>query len=199
MMDALFESVVASSGAAYVEADRKLRDSGALAEPTLRKNLHNPDPIARLLARTTLDWLEGSAQDYQAVLDYLEYIPNRLSRTPVGNPPPLLVASYLSLQFGARAVDFLAARLVKGTDWPHWKVVGVIFYLEKQARPSATEALLRFAAETPSTEWRGFAIEAIGAAHDPDIKDKIALERQYQASRGKQLPPALESLAAPRP
>lgn len=198
MMDALFESAVASFGQTYLDVDRRLRESGVLAEPTLRRNLINPDPMVRLLARTTLDWLEGSAQDYQAVLDYLEDVPKRVARTPAGTPSPLGVASHLSFQYSARAVDFLAARLVKGTDWPHWKVVAVLSYLEEQARPSATEALLRFAADTTDDEWRGFAIEAIEATRDPDIKAKVAFERQAQAARGKQLPPALEALAAPR-
>ncbi len=199
MMDARFESAVASTGQAYLEADRRLREGGEQAVLTLRENLARPDPVARLLARTTLDWLEGSGPDYQAVLDYLEYIGKLMATTPVGTPPPLGVAGHLSDTFGARAVDLLALRLVKCTDWPNWKVVSAIFYLKEQARTSATEALLRFAAETGRDDWRDFAVEAIEATRDPNLATKIAFERQYQASRGKQLPPALEALGAPRP
>lgn len=199
VMEALFDTAVKSSGQAYLDADRKLRDAGPAAVPTLRAHLQDPDPIARLVARTTLDWSEGSAADYQAVLDYLEYLPNRISRTPITRPSPLGIAGYLSLHFGAKAVDLLAARVVKGTDLPHWRVMGMIFYLKEQARPSATEALLRFAAETANDDWRSAAVEAIRAAHDPDLGAKITAERQYQAALGKSLPAALEALAAPHP
>jgi hypothetical protein len=199
VMDALFDKAVRNSGQAYLDADRALRDAGPSAAPTLRQNLNNPDAIARMVARTTLDWFEGSAADYQAVLDYLDSLPARLARTPIPSPSPLGVASYLSLHFGARAVDFLAVRLVKGTDWPHWRVIGVIFYLKEQAHPSATAALLRFAAETMEEELRGYAVEAIVAAHDADLKAKVAAERKYQAALGKQLPAAIDALASSGP
>ncbi len=194
MMDPVFEEAVNSSGPGYEEAERKLRDARAGALPTLRRNLHHSDPVARLIARVILDWFEGSAQDYQAALDYLDYVPRRLARTPIGNPSPLGVAAYLTQHFGARVVDLLAVRLVKGTDWPHWRVMAVLFYLRDHARPSITEVLLRFAAGTQNDEWRGAAIDAIRAAQDPDLRAKIEAERVYQAALGRGLHPTIVGL-----
>lgn len=194
VMQAIFDAAVQSHGQAYLDADRKLRAGGIPAEMVLRNNLHHADPVARMLARTTLDWVEGSAKDYQDTLDYLDYLPNRLARTPITVPPPSGVAAYLTLHFEGRVADFLSVRLVKGTDWEYWRVAGVLFYLKEQARPSTTEPLLRFAVETKDDELRGWAIEAITASNDPDLKAKLDVERRRTQALAIPFPAALAAL-----
>ncbi len=191
---ALFDSAVQSYGPAYVEAERKLRAGGTATEVVLRANLHHADPVARKIARVALDWLEGSAADYQAALDYLDSLPALDALTAAGVPSPLGAAGYLSMHFGAKVVDLLAVRVLKGNDWPHWRVAGVLFYLKEQARPSATEPLLRFAVETKNDEWRGWAIEAIAASKDPDLKNRLDAERRRTQALALPFPAALAAL-----
>lgn len=195
VMQALFDTAVQSHGQAYLDADRKLRAGGIAAEMVLRANLHHADPVARMLARTTLDWFEGSAKDYQDTLDYLDYLPARLSRTPITVPWPDGVGAYLTQHFEGRVADFLAVRLVKGTDWEEWRVAGVLYYyLKEQARPSTTEPVLRFAVETKNDEWRGWAIETIQASKDPDLKNKLDVERRRTQALAIPFPAALAAL-----
>jgi hypothetical protein len=198
-MDTMFETAVTSTGQAYLEAEKKLRDAGASAEPVLQKNLHRTDPIARLVARVILDWLQGSATDFQDALDYLDYLPERIAHTPMGDPSPVGIQGTLSDRFEARLVDLLGLRLVKGTDWPQWRVGGVILYLQEQARPSSTEPLLRFVVETRNDEWRRFALDAARASHDPDLKAKIAAERIRALALKLPFPPSLADLDARTP
>jgi hypothetical protein len=107
------------------------------------------------------------------------------------------IAAYLSKHFKGRVADILAVRLVKGTDWPEWSVLGVLFYLWKQKQASATAALIRFAIETPKEKWRRAAVKAIQAAADPDLQAKLAWERRRLREQEKLLPPALRDLEAP--
>ena len=193
-MDELFQEASYSSGRLYLESETKLRKSGDAALPTLRSNLQNSDPLARLIAKCLRDLLEGRAPDYEPALNYLDSLPQRLARTPITSPPPTGVAAYLTQHFGARVVEFLALRLVKETDWPHWRVMGVIFYLKDQGSPSTTAALLRFATDTRSEEWRSAAIEAIRATKDPDLSAKIAAERQRVEQQKKAFPAPLVDL-----
>ena len=194
-MDTLFEKAVASYGQDYVQVEKTLLRGGESTAATLRRNLDNTDPVARIMAQCLLDRVEGRAPDYQAALDYLDYIPKRLARTPVGLPPPRGVAAELADRFDGRVADFLALRLVKGTDWPDWQVMGVLLYLTDQHLISPTAALVRFAAETKNEGWRKAAIEAIRAARDRDLAAKIAFERGRFKAQQKMLPKALEEMS----
>jgi hypothetical protein len=198
-MDTMFEAAVTSTGPAYLDAEQRLRDAEAAAVPVLEKNLHRSDPIARLVARVILDWLQGSATNFQDALDYLDYLPERIAHTPMGDPRPDGVAGYLSDTFEARVVELLALRLVKGIDWPQWRVYGVLFYLKEQARPSTTEALLRFTVETQNDDARSDALDAIRASHDRGLKSKIAAERIRALALKLPFPPSLADLDAQTP
>ena len=119
----------------------------------------------------------------------------RLSRTPITVPWPDGVGAYLTQHFEGRVADFLAVRLVKGTDWEEWRVAGVLYYyLKEQARPSTTEPVLRFAVETKNDEWRGWAIETIQASRDPDLKNKLDVERRRTQALAIPFPAALAAL-----
>lgn len=194
-MDALLQKAIERYGKNYLDAEYQLRQGGSAAINTLQKNRNHPDPIARLMAECLLLWMQGKAPEYQEVLDYLGYIPKELAKTPVGYPPPIGICNDLSERFASRVADFLALRLVKEKDWPRWRVVGVLFYLEKQQLFSTTSALIRFAAETNSKEARGFAIEAIKAIADPDLKAKLGMGRKRLEEMHQKLPKELTNLA----
>jgi hypothetical protein len=193
-MDAIFEKAILSTGREYLAAEQQLMQGGTYAAETLSKNLQHPDPLARLTAKVLLEWMEGKAPEYQAALEYLDYIPKRLAETPAGAPRPIGVANDLNERFGGRVAEFLALRLFKEADWPRWKILGVLFYLKEQHMVSTTEALIRFASDTQNDEWRKIAIEAINAAHDPDLQNKLAAERQRIEPEKRTLPAALTTL-----
>ena len=193
-IDVVFEKALSSYGKDYLEAEQKLRDGGEQAITVLRKNLQHADPVAQLIAKTLLNWIEGKAPENQKALDYLEYYPNRIARTPITEPSPTGIARYFNIEFGSKVNDILAVRLVKGTDWPHWKVSSVLFYLKEQKLSSTTSALIRFAAETNVQKWRGYAIEAIKATKDPDLRKKVRFEQKRMKESKMEFPKELQDL-----
>jgi hypothetical protein len=197
-MDALFEKAVVSYGKDYLEAELALRNGGSAATLFLQKNLTHPDPVARLMARCLLDWMEGNRPEYIAALNYLDTLPKILARTPITSPDPTASARYLTKHYGDRVADVLALRLVKETDWPHWRVMAVLFYLQEHHLPSTTAALIRFAAQTGNERWRDTAVQAIKAIEDPDLPAKITAERQRLEKLQRVLPPPLAALEAPK-
>ena len=192
-MEALFQNAVKNRGQEYLAAESALRNSPE-SVAVLRANLQNADPIARLIATVLLDWKEGRAPEYQQALDFLEALPKRLAKTPVGMPPPTGVAADLAERFGSRIAGLIAVRLVKESPAPHWRVLTYVFYLESQALPETTPALIRFAAESENPKWRSAAIQAISKIRDPHLKDKIAAERARLQAEQKLLPPDLATL-----
>ena len=193
-MDVLFEQAVISKGADYLAAEQGLRTQPGAAEPVLRRNLANPDGMARMLAEVLLAWTGNMAREYQQTLDYLDYLPARLARTPISSPSPTGIAGYLNKHFDGRVAEFLALRLLKSPDWPRWRVLGVLFYLKDQKLPSTTAALIRYAAETANQEFAASAVEAIRSIPDPDLRKKIAAERRRAEQRGERLTQALIDL-----
>lgn len=199
-MEEIFELLVKGRGKAYLDADEKLRAGGKEAEDVLNAHIHDTDPIARLAARTTLDWLiPAKAKDYQSALDYLKALPEIEAKLITGTPSPTGTSAYLSLHYKDRLVDLLALRLVKGTDWAPWLVGAVTSYLEEQKRPSATAALLRFAVETREPEYVEWAVDAIRAANDPDLVTKLADEKARCQKLGLRFPGDLAALDKKKP
>jgi hypothetical protein len=196
-METLFEEARVSMGADYLSAERKLRGAGAAAVPTLRAKLQHPDYIARSIAKCLLNWIEGRGAEFQAALDYLDFIPRRLAKTPVGSPPPVGVAAELTDRYAARVTEFLAVRLVKSPGWPSWQSEGVLLYLREHKVASTTAPLIRFAVETQREPWRAIAIEVVKAANDPELASKIVAERQLAERQKKDFPKALSDLLPP--
>ena len=192
-MDSVVAQAGASSGEEYLALEERIRGGGEEAVAALRRHLADPDPVRQLMARTLLAWMEGRAPECPAALEFLDNLAARLAKTPVGNPPPVGVAAELADRFGPRAAECLALRLVKETAWPHWRVMGVIFYLKNQKVPATTSALIRFAATTTNTTWQQGAVDAIEAIRDPEVSRKVDLERQRLASERKDLPAPLRS------
>lgn len=196
-MDQIFQQAVVEYGPRYLQAEDQLRHGGTAAVDVVRRNLAHTDPIARLIAKCVLDWLEGRGQPYQAALDYLDRLPERMAQTAARVPSPTGVAGYLNLHFGSQVADVLAMRLVKGSDWPHWRVAGVLFHLRDQKVFSTTSAIIRFAAETTNDAWMDLALEALTAIADPELAEKVAAERQRLAVLNKPMPPRLAALEVP--
>jgi hypothetical protein len=196
-MDAIFSRAVDGYTQDFLDAERQLLSAGAAAVPTLRANLNHADPVAQMIARYLIEWIEGRAPEYQEALDYLDYLPDRLARTPITSPPPLGVAAYLKQHFGPRVAEFLAVRLVKIPRAPHWRMMGVLFYLKEQAVAPAVPALIRFAVETQNDEWRAAAVAAIQAANDPQLQARLQAEQQRAAARQLAFPPPLAALLKP--
>lgn len=194
-MDETFALAVLSHGQDYVRAEKSLRDGGDSAKATLKKNLVNPDPVTRLIALVLFEWMEGAKPENQKALDYLDGLPKRLARTPVTMPPPDGVAIELKNRFGGRVAEVLAMRLVKGTDWPRWRSLAVILYLQDQALPSTTAPLIRFASDTNDDTLRNAAVEAIKSVHDPEIRAKITAEKLRLAVQDRVLPEGLRAMA----
>jgi hypothetical protein len=194
-----FDLALESSGQRYLNLELDLRkDSqadGAEAEFLRLAADSHSDPVARLVARTVLDWSEPKGGDFKAALDYLDYAPVKLAPTVKGFPSPMGIESYLTLHFADRVTELMAVRLIKGEGWPRWKAVGIIFYLKAHRVASTTSALLRFAIETSEAEWREFALEAIREIHDPDLPAKLTFEIARAQKRGRAVPAEVRALA----
>ena len=189
-MDSVVAEAGASSGQEYLDLEERIRGGGEPSIAALRRHLADPDPVQQLMARVLLAWMEGRPE-CPAALEFLDNLAARLAKTPVGNPPPIGVASELADRFGPRAAECLALRLVKDTSWPHWRVMGVIFYLRDQKVPATTSALIRFGATTTNPEWQNGTVDAIKAIKDPEVSRKVDLERQRLAAQRKDLPEPL--------
>jgi hypothetical protein len=194
-MDVLLEKAVTSRGNEYIEAEAALRQA-ADGEAMAAASRH-PDPLAPQIAKAVLGW-KDRPQEYTRALAYIENLPKLLERTPITAPSPAGVAAYLKKHFDARVTDILAVRLLKSEGWPWWRTVGVLMYLKQTAPSEVTPALVRFAAETASDEERRWALEAIVAAKDPNLKAKLDFEAKRAAAEGRPLPPALLALGANR-
>jgi hypothetical protein len=194
-MDDVIVKAGASSGQEYLALEERIRAGGQESLVALRRHLADPDPVNQLMASSLLAWMEGRAPECQASLEFLDAFARKLAKTPVGNPPPVAVAAELADRFGPRAAECLAVRLVKETDWPQWRVMGIIFYLRDQRVPATTSALIRFAATTTNPTWQKAAVEAIEEIRDPELSRKLELERQRLALARKDLPEALGRLA----
>ena len=109
-----------SKGEIYLNSEKQLRQGGTSAISVLTQNRNHEDPIAQLIAETLIVWIQGNAPEYQAALDYLDYIPKRVAQTPIRVPRPIGVSNDLNERFGNRVADFLALRLVKEEEWPRW-------------------------------------------------------------------------------
>jgi hypothetical protein len=193
-MDAWFQKAVGSHGKDYLDAEYHLRKGGAAALDTLQQNRDHPDPVARLMVECLLAWMQGTAREYQKALDYLDRLPQELAGTCAPFPSADGVAGSLSEWFGSRVADFLALRLAKEIDWPRWRVVGILLYLEEQKLPSTTSAVIRFASETHSNEGRECAIDILRAIADPELKQKLAIERKRLDDLDKKLPKDLANM-----
>jgi hypothetical protein len=195
-MDDLFERALVTTDEAYLRAERRLRAEEAEGLGALRQNLEHADPLGRLIARVTVDWAEASGDDFEKAGQYLDALPAYYSRTAARVPPVGGVEHMLTTRFDGRLGEFLALRLVKETTWPHWRVMTVLAYLDRHKNPATTDALIRFAVQTPDERWRTAAIDVLKNMGDPALGTKLAAERQRLQQQGGTFPIALAALAS---
>lgn len=189
MQDTL-DRALAKTGAEYVAAERDLAGafrSGASA-PVMR------DPVAQLVVTAARNWNGELGADYAGALEYLDNIERWVKGTAVGTPPPEAVATYLERHYANRVAGLMALRLLKQPEWPRWKITGVLLYLRKEGSGEGLPALLRFVHATPSAEYRKMALEAIMAARDASLDDKIAAEKAALEAKGEAAPAVLVEL-----
>jgi hypothetical protein len=187
------------TGAEYLQVEQDARQRAAgndVQKAALRRATADTDPVKALMAHVVLAWVSGSEPDYGGALEYLVGIPRRMARTPAGVPDGLGVESYLTLHYVGRVAPLLALRLVKESDWPHWQVTGVLFYLEAHPDPTTTGAVIRFAIETTDPEWRGYAIETLQKYTDPDFGKKLKYEIARANALKLPIPPEVRALGA---
>jgi len=159
--DALVTKAITATGDEYFQSERALLARGAAAIAALQQRAQDPDPVARFVVKTLLDWIEGRAADNDAALQYLDAAEKRYARTPVGNPPPTGVARYLVEHYAGRVTPVLTLRLIKEDSWPHWRVMAVLFYVQQYPDKELLAPLTHFAATTTEAEWRNEAVETV--------------------------------------
>jgi hypothetical protein len=69
-----------------------------------------------------------------------------------------------------------------------------LLYLEEQKLPFTTSAVIRFAAETENQEMKKRATETINAIGDPELKQKLEIERKRLEELDKKLPKDLANM-----
>lgn len=183
-MDPQLVEAVAKSGQRYLAAESAIL-AGLRAEPRALDT--GGDPIARAIADALQSWVQNTAE-VEAAFQYLDYAERRAAKSPLGKPPPLGVANYLSETFGNRLVGVFSVRLLKTPEWPRWKVIGILFYLQQQKAAAAVPVLLRYAGETSNAEYRKVALETIAIFADPALPKKAAEERMALEKSGKEAP-----------
>ena len=186
--DALtFQAALDGEADEYLEAEATLRRSTS-AKNTLEPALHDPDPIARLMAEVFLDASEAENDPYGAVEDYLAAAEEWFADTILGSPPVGGIVDNLTATFGGSLAGYLALRLVKVPTAPMWRQQVILSYLEHNPTPAATDALLRYASATPVPELQRAVARVVRAAGDTALASKVAAERERLARDGRKLP-----------
>ena len=135
-------------GKQHVAAERRLREAGPSEGPALRAaEIDETDPVVPLM-KSVLSTLQSEQGDeLDAAMSHMDRQAERYEGTQALHPRPDVLASDLDYEHGARAVPYLAVRLMKEPEWPDWKVAAVLQYLAMEKEEKALPALVRFAAE----------------------------------------------------
>lgn len=189
-------------------ADRLLSDEQASA--VLGEALRADDPVDRLVAGVLLDRAEEAAAaaaesepdatappgvDRPDVERYLRIAQRWYSGTVVVAPPAEPVAAALDQVFGPGLSRAFAVRLVKHPSDPGWRAAVQLAYIRLRPSPETTDALLRYASQTPVPALQEAAAAAVLANRDSDLARKIAAERGRLAAQGRTLPGPIGAIA----
>jgi hypothetical protein len=196
--DPLFQRALVTEDEAYLMTERALLEAPEHTE-ALTQALEHPDPVARLTANVMLEWGEAEgdpAQDhpFTAALRDLDDAERRFADTAAQTPPVRGAVEQLSARYGGRLAELLALRLVKQPGQASWRVLTTLAYLDGHKTPAVTEALIRFAAHTPSPKLQRMTAAVIAGLGDPQLRRKLTAERERLAAQGAAMPPALAAL-----
>lgn len=190
----IYETLLMSSGTAYLENERKFLASGNEAVKFLQTDHTSDDPIAPVVRRVLLEWLEGSSPANLAALNSLDSLPDAIKNTPIPAPSPTGVTHYLKVNFQKKAAGIFAVRLAKQTPMAHWRLMATLFYLEHCAIHELNPALIRFINTTNNDEWQKEALDVLLSTNDPNLKEKIKAEELWFASQNGLLDHSLHAL-----
>lgn len=191
-----YETLLTSSGTAYLENEKAFMDSSNEAAKMLQPDHSSNDPLNLVIARTLGEWKQGLSPENNAALNYLDNLPNAIKKTPLPTPSPTGAAHYLKVNFEKKAAGILAVRLAKQTPMPHWRLMATLFYLEYCAAQELNPALIRFINTTDNDEWRKEALNTLLSTQDPHLKEKIKAEELWLNSQNGFLNGSLAAILA---
>lgn len=186
MTEQAYHDALASSGTAFLDAERRLLEGGGEALALVRERAEAEEGAARrLVARALAARLEQGGPLSRALAD-LEEMAAEGGRTVRGGPSPLYVKSYLVKHYGPAVAPLLAAYLERlWPVWPGWMTAGVAVYVGEQGGPEVSDALLPLALGTPDPFQREVAARALKLSGDPGVAAKLetAVAAAPEASR----------------
>jgi len=164
----LFEECIRQHDMAYLQAEERLVAQGNDALPLLQAQQNsNSDPFVKLLATVLIRWIQGDGSMFQEALEYIDAHELTNERTQLVSPRSDSIAEGLLNRYGKKVAAFLAVRLAKEPEWPHWKVAAVMLYLSYAKEPEVEPAIARFEAENEKPEHTHL-IALARESHDPD-------------------------------
>ncbi|HYH79694.1 MAG TPA: hypothetical protein VEX86_07845 [Longimicrobium sp.] len=173
MIEQAYRDALASSGAAFLAAERRLLQAGGEALALVRARAEAEEGADALVARALAARLEQDGA-LARVLAELEAMEHEGARTVQGGPSPLYVYSYLKKHYGSTVAAGLAAYLMKlWPAWPRWMTAGVAMYVGEMGGPEVSDALLPLALGTPDPYQREVASRALALSGDPAVAAKL--------------------------
>lgn len=192
----IFTKAVQSKGESYLSYEQELAKSRPKVNLLLNEKLTSKNPIERLIAFVLLAWEKDKEQTFMKALVYIDVrAPFAVKNTPLINPAPDVVVSYLLNNFNKDIAPLLLLRLIKAENWPDWKATSILLYLKKIKLPETTEGLIRFASETNNEHWRELAIEVIKEIRHPKMPIFIESERKRFEEMEMQFPEKVDQLS----
>jgi hypothetical protein len=172
-------------GMQYLTAERQLRKVGTgedLASRMSNAGIDEADPVVPLMKSVLSALQSEQGHEFDAALSYMDRQAERYRETQLLSPRPDILASDLDYSHGARAVPYLAVRLMKEPDWPDWKVAAVLQYLAMEKDQKALPALARFAAENRNPGYQRM-IEGTLEAFDQDAMEQARRNEKLYKSK----------------
>jgi hypothetical protein len=179
-------------GRLHVAAEQRLREIGPgteLISQLEKVGIDETDPVVPLMKSvlSTLQSEQGAELD--AAMLHIDQQAERYEGTQIPYPRPDVLASDLDYEHGARAVPYLAVRLMKEPEWPDWKVAAVLQYLAMEKDEKALPALVRFAAENKNPGYQRMIAKTL-EAFDASATAKARREEERYKSRIKSSRPS---------
>jgi hypothetical protein len=171
-------------GKQHVAAERRLREMGPgeeLASQMSNAGVDEADPVVPLM-KSVLSTLQSErGGELDAAMSHMDQQAESYEGTQTQYPRPDVLASDLNYEHGARAVPYLAVRLMKEPDWPAWKVAAVLQYLAMEKDEKALPALARFTAENKNPGYQRMIAKALEAFDARALEKAKREEERYQS------------------
>ena len=182
--DHLLQRYFRSYGKQHVEAERQLREMGLgeeLASQMSEAGVDDADPVVPLMKSVLSTLKSQQGEELDAAMSHMDQQAEHYEGTQAQYPRPDVLASDLDYEHGARAVPYLAVRLMKEPDWPNWKIAAVLQYLAMEKDEKALPALARFAAENKNPGHQRMIAKALEAFDARALEKAKREEERYQS------------------